>query len=203
MVLSARRIQLVAAVLAAAAALTGCTSAGQAEAHHDERRAGGPIETTNQHVWTKTVALNEPFTDGVEVLVVGGNRPAVLDGVHLVGAKGIRLLGVRLVEPGRSWGSIMSMPWPPRDPDLDPCLVVSADGATLAPQHDGTGYELLLGLKARGRGYFVRKGIRVDYTVGEDRYSRFVPAVLGICSGMKQSNKPCPEPKGWHHFPES
>ena len=201
--LSVRRVLLVVATaLAAVAALTGCASESGALGR-GEREAGGPIGTTNQHVWTKKVDVGEAFTDGTEVLVVQGKEPAVLDGVHLVGAQGIDLLGVRLVKPGRSWGSIMSMPWPPRDPDLDESLVIPAEGATLEPQRDGTGYELLLGLKAQERGYFVRQGIRVDYTVNGKKYSRFLPAVLSVCSGTHRDRKFCPAPKGWKHFPES
>ncbi len=103
----------VAAVITAAATLAGCSG---------EVKQGGPLDKPNQHAWTRKASVGEAFTDGSEVLTVNGDKPVVIESAELIDAPGIKLVGVKLVQPGRQWGSIQTMPWPPEDPDLKPSL---------------------------------------------------------------------------------
>ena len=51
------------------------------------------------HGYTITVARPHTFTDGMERPVIRGDKPATLNSVELVGAKGMEILGHKLVGP--------------------------------------------------------------------------------------------------------
>ncbi len=102
----------------------------------------------HKHAWTAYEPVGRTFTDGLETLHLYGKRKAVIDSVTLLPGHddaGLKLIGVRLVGPGRG-ANIQEMPWPPRDPDLMMSKVGPAVGATITPEsHNGDNWELLLG----------------------------------------------------------
>lgn len=160
------------------------------------------------HAWATERHVGERFTDGMEVLSFRGEHEAMIDSVQLVGAKGLRVVGVRLAGPERGIGSIQVMAWPPRDPELETSSIMPAIGVPLKPKKSGASYELLLGLEVtdEGSGYLVRKGVRVDYTVDGTHYSQYLPAALGVCTletSVDPATGECPLPEGWTTFPGS
>lgn len=179
-----------AAVLAAALAV-GCSSPLQP----------GPIRRTDPHVWSTVERTGSTFTDGMEVLYLTGVKPATLTSVELVGAEGLELVGVKLASPDRGFGSIQRMDWPPRDPDLPQDSVLPVKGTEITPidPKDNTGtWELLIGIRVTGKGYLVRKAVRVNYTVGGEEYSRVQPAGLAVCTSRRLLvDGECPLPEGW------
>lgn len=156
----------------------------------------------NLHAWATPKDVGERFTDGLEVLSFRGEHEAVIDSVELVGAEGLRVVGVRLAGPQRSLGSIQVMQWPPRDPELAPSSIMPAFGVPLKPRRSGATYELLLGLEVtdEGSGYLVREGIRIGYTVNGTHYVQDLPAVLAVCTtpaALDAETGECPLPEEW------
>lgn len=187
------RIRL-AVALALAFAATGCADAGP-----------GPLAYPhpNEHAWTTYEPVGATFTDGLEVLVLRGKRPAVIDKVKLLpghNGDGLKLIGVRLAGPTRD-GNVQRMPWPPRDPDLVASSVGPAIGRTIAPQSRGGAYnwELLLGMKVTKPGYLVRRGIEVNYHIGDQHYSYVIHGWLAVCTKpwYRLHKNACPLPKAF------
>ena len=187
-----KRTRLIVA-LALASAATACSADAEP----------GPLAPPqpNEHAWTTYEPVGHTFTDAMEVLSLSGTRPAVLDSVKMLPGKnraGLKLVGVRLAGPSRG-GNVQKMPWPPRDPELVASSVGPAIGTTIAPASSGVGesWELLLGIKVTQPGYLVRRGIEVDYHVGDQHYSDVIPAWLAVCTQARYSHfkRDCPPPK--------
>jgi hypothetical protein len=162
--------------------------------------AGGPLLPPAPHGFVMTQPVGHVFTDGVETLKLEGTKPAVLRNVELVGTKGLKIVGVSLVRPGRKVGTIQAIDgWPPRDPYLRSAdLMRNGIGATFTPSSENPAkqsYELLVGLKIVRHGYLVRDGFRITYDVDGTTYRRFFPAQLAVCTSrsLEQADG-CPIP---------
>lgn len=178
------------AVLALVPALAACSAASAGP---------GPMSPPRKHAWTTYQPVGHVFTDGLEVLYLHGKRSAVIDKVKLLpghDGDGLKLVGVRFAGPTRD-GNVQLMPWPPRDPDLVASSVGPAIGRTIAPVTRGGAFnwELLLGIKVTKPGYLVRRGIEVDYHIGDQHYSYVIPAWLAVCTQVRYSHRNCPLPK--------
>lgn len=186
----------VAAVLVAAA-LVWAWSALAAD------RPPGPLAEAPAHAWAIEAAVDRPFTDGFTVVWLTGDQDAVIESIELEGADdGLELVGAKLAGPDRGYGSVQHFKaWPPKSyRPLDPSSVVDAEGATITP--DQAGWELLLGIKATKEGYLTREGIRVNYTVDGEKFSRVLPSTLFVCGGdgkVDVDNR-CPLGEGFSDF---
>lgn len=151
-----------------------------------------------EHAWATYEPVGHTFTDGMEILELPrGSRPAVIDSVKLLPGKngaGLKLVGVRLAGPSRNT-NYQKLPWPPRAPDLPASAVEPADGATITSQIGA--WELLLGIKVARPGYLARRGIEIDYHIGDQHYSYVIHGWLGVCTQAKYSHfkHNCPPPK--------
>lgn len=181
--LARSQILVVAAVAGLTGLLSGCGSPEE----------GGPLRGAPEHGYTLTVAPGETFTDGMEILVVHGDKPAVIDSVELVGAKGMKVLGFKFVGPGRAETGQWWPGYPPEGRGLEQGLVVPAS-TKIQPQMTN-GWELLLGIKVTKPGPLWRDGIRYTYTVDGVQYATTVPAQLKVCTSPEQEiDGGCPPP---------
>jgi hypothetical protein len=167
--------------------LAGCTREGLQE--------GGPLRGAPEHGYTVTAAPGETFTDGMEVLVVRGDRPAVIDSVELVGAEELEVVGFMFVGPERTESGQWWPGYPPKGRGLDPSLVLPA--STKIEPNVTRGWEPLVGIKVTEPGPLWRDGIRYTYTVDGVQYTRTVPAQLKVCTSKDQEvDGHCPPPEG-------
>ena len=79
---------------------------------------GGPLNEPPAHGWATTEPVGATFTDGLEVLYLNGHEDAVITSVSLIGGKGLKLLGARLVTPDRQRASAQKLAWPPRSAQM-------------------------------------------------------------------------------------
>jgi len=164
-------------MLAVAAGLvligSGCSSSQEPSEH-------GPAATANPITYYPTFPTGTTFTDGVEVFVIHGQRPATIRTVQVLGASaGMKVLGVRVAGPDRQYGAIEILHrFPPADPRLGPLF--PADGYIVHP--GPLGAELLIGMKITEPGVQRRTGIRVTYTVGSTTYQKTYRAAIVNCS---------------------
>jgi len=176
------------------ALLVATTGDGRAEA------APG-FRSTNLHGWSTSVEPGEPFTDGLETLRPTG--PVEIVDVRMDADDGLRLLGAKLVEPGRPMGAVQHLyEYPPSAADTaeyfgSPSRVRDAVGATITPRTAPGGtpdsWELLLGLEATRPGTLVRHSIVVTYRK-DGRLGRFViPGLLEVCAAEPMPAR-CPLP---------
>jgi hypothetical protein len=182
--------------LAAARAVvaTIVTTTGLACGCSDAPEEGGPLRGAPEHGYTLTVAPGETFTDGMEILVVHGDKPAVINSVELVGARGMKVVGFAFVGPGRAETGQWWPRYPPEGRGLQQRHVVPAS-TKIAP-HVTNGWELLLGIKVTKPGPLWREGIRYTYTVDGVQYAKTVPAQLKVCTSKDQEvDGWCPPPK--------
>lgn len=186
--------RLVVATAAAVVATLGVT------AYSGRRTDGGPMIAPNPHGWATSDRVGDVFTDGMEIFRLAGDAEAVIEDIRLVGDEGLELVGAKVAGPDRAIGAIMyNADFPPVDePDLRDAVLYDAIGATITPRekHPG-GWELLLGIRATEEGYLVREGVEVDYRVGDDEYTVFWEAWLGVCTSPKyEVDGDCPAPEG-------
>jgi hypothetical protein len=190
------RLRLTVALAVALVATAGC----------GQKSGPGPIERANPHGWTEAYEplhqhVGGVLTDGVETITIRGHRPAVLDDVRLVGASGLRIVGVKMTRKGQRGlmvGQILG--FPPRWDTLSPRdrkavnvdAVGPALGQTLQPNVDPS-YELYIGMRITRPGPVHRRGIRIDYHIGGRHYSYYDPADVWICTKAG----PCGPPRGW------
>ncbi|HSE10301.1 MAG TPA: hypothetical protein VLB29_16690, partial [Nocardioidaceae bacterium] len=119
-------------VVTTAAAALGAGVAVAVVAGSDGELPPGPMDKPNQHVWGTHAESGVPFTDGLETVVVKGDKEAEIVSIEVDGDDRIETLGYKLVGPERGFGSIQVMEgWPPSDPELDERLLVPAIGAVL------------------------------------------------------------------------
>ncbi len=161
----------------------------------------GPLAPTNAndgHAWTTYEPVGHTFTDAMEVLSLRhGARPGVIDSVKLLPGKngaGLKLVGARLAGPARGM-NYQKLPWPPRAPRIPASTVEPAAGATITSHIRG--WELLLGIKVTRPGYLARRGIEINYHIGDQHYSYIDPAWLAVCTKPWYSHhkNACPPPK--------
>lgn len=147
------------------------------------------------HAWAVHVSVGHTFTDGFEVLNLGGKSKAVIDSVKVLPAdSGLKVVGVRLANPTRKDGVQVTWNWPPRDPHLEQSTIGPGLGATITPySHDKNTWELLVGIKVTRPGYLVRRELEVDYHIGDQHYSYVDPATVAVCT--LRSTADCPMPK--------
>jgi hypothetical protein len=180
---------VVALMATSAGALSGCSAA-------DAPKDGGPMRGYPVHGYAITVAPGHTFTDGLESLVIHGDKPATLDSVELVGADGMEVLGYKLVGPERKVNGQWWPGYPPRGRELEQRLVVP--GTTTIRPHEPGGWELLLGIKVTKPGPLWRDGLRYTYTVDGVRYTKTVPAQLKVCTSTEHEVEgSCPPPEGY------
>lgn len=186
-----RRRALIAGAAATVVAVAGIISWQAFAAQGPEP---GPLREAPEHVSAIPVPAGSTFTDGLEVLKFpGATGTPQLTSVKLVGAKGMKLVGVLVAGPGRSSTVNYVDHWPP-----------TGDGGIgdIRPFHtplvaNSAGWELLLGIKATGTGYLTRDGLQINYEVNGTEYSRFLPAKLALCTSRKAlASDSCPFPPG-------
>jgi hypothetical protein len=119
------------------------------------------------------------FTDGLEILLLQGSRPARIISVRSIGgSQSLGHVGTMLAGPARDLDAIQKAPgFPPRVPRLGG--LHRAVGSWILPEaqtRDRLGYELLLGYEIVSPELAVRRGIEVTYRVGNTTYGRFLPA---------------------------
>lgn len=163
----------------------------------------GPIDQVSPHGWTEAYEplhqrVGGVLTDGAESITIHGHRAAVLDDVQLVGAHGLKLVGVKMMHPHQLMvGQILG--FPPRWSTLSANdrkhvkidALGPAVGQTIRP-HAGTSYELYIGMRIT-RPVAYRRGVRIDYHIGDKHYSYFDPGSVWICS----KPGPCHPSHGW------
>lgn len=162
-----------------------------------ERRTDGPITIPPEAGYSHSLPVGAEFTDGFWVLHLEGDEPARIEDVRIEASEGLEQLGVMLAAPARPIGSVqLDESWPPRHKFLPKRVMVDAIGAEITPHRDG--WELLIGMKATGKGYLEREGVTVDYTVGDQAYSAHLPISVFICTDEKFEKKGvCPLPEGF------
>lgn len=146
---------------------------------------GGPLRVPDQNGYVVRYSTGEVFTDGYQRLLLEGDGPGVLRRVELVGpdADHFEVVGVLLAGPDRKVGSIQVYDGF-GDSATDPALrglgtLVPAEGAELAPGR--TGSVLQIGMRVVKPGLAVRSGVRIFYSVGDNRYSAFQPGGVVVC----------------------
>lgn len=141
----------------------------------------GPLRIPHEHAYFVHYRPGEVFTDGLERLLLTGDRAAVLERIELEGGEDhIEFLGAKLAGPQREVGSIqLSDGFPPENPAFGE--LVEAEGARIEPSR--VGHEMLIGIKVVRPGYAVRDGVRLYYRVGEEKYTAYFPAAIVFCPG--------------------
>lgn len=160
---------------------------------------GGPMVPGNAHGYGFVTKVGDTFTDGFEILRLGGESEAKIEKVEIEGDAGLKLLGAKVVGPDRSIAAIQYFAdWPASDPDLQGATIVDAKGATITPQsQDSMGWELLVGLEVTEPGHLVRDAVLVTYTVGDQTYRVRLPAEIAVCAGPEYTDKEqCPSAEG-------
>jgi len=144
-----------------------------------ERSTDGPLRIPHDHAAFVHYRPGQVFTDGLERLLLTGDRDAVLERVELEGAEDhIEFLGARLAGPHRTVGSIqLSDGYPPDNPAFG--QTVDAEGARIGRSQ--VGHELLIGIKVTKAGYAIRDGVRLYYTVAGRKYTAYFPAAIVFC----------------------
>lgn len=151
----------------------------------DEWSADGPVRIPNQHGYVVRYKVGEVFTDGYERIKLSGNKPAILERVELVGPgmDHFEVVGVLLAGPHRRVGAVQVYDGfsahPPDPIGRQLGKLVPAEGARLAPGRVGSA--LQIGLKVVKPGLAVRAGVRLYYTVGDERYTAYQPGAIVNC----------------------
>ena len=128
------------------------------------------------------------FTEGIQVLELGGDKPGTIDRVEFVGDQAVKLLGAWVLPPSRAIGAVQFLQdWPPKaDFGVDLSRAVPAEGTRISPQsEDSASWELLLGVEVTQEGHWTHTAIRVTYEVDGDRYRVDLPTELTVCTDVK------------------
>ena len=144
----------------------------------------GPLEIGTPHAWAVTVTSGKTFTDGMELLLLRGRRPATFEDVTVVGGNAsLTYLGARIALPSREMTSIQEMKdFPPTA--LPPSQLAAAEGFTIQPTGRTArrqGYELLVGYRVDDPTFSVRHTIRIQYRIDGQTYLTDIPAGLVTC----------------------
>ncbi|QWC85354.1 hypothetical protein KLP28_00765 [Nocardioidaceae bacterium] len=189
-----RRTLSTAAAATLAASVAGCSE--------DPQSTSGPLPPPKSHFATTTRQVGVPFTDGFETIVIpdGVTRLRLLS-VEAVGDPDLELIGWKIADDRRRFGSIQFMPWPPRDDLLAPESIVDGPGYSVrvTPELRESGLELLLGMRPTSTGYLERRGLRLTYEADGERHRVFFDAGLYVCAEPdpvpQARTSECPDPQ--------
>jgi hypothetical protein len=145
---------------------------------------------------TFSLPVGEVHTFSHVEVVNRGDRPAVLDGVELVGGDGgIEIIGalaaVRPALPGCNLAGEKGFP-PPYDWDMEPL-----EGFVVPPasSFEGRVVCVILGLRSTHEGIATTAGIAIRYHVGEHSYTYVDPYSLAYCTPeVRRRECVAPEP---------
>ena len=103
-------------------------------------------------------------------------------------------MGVKIADDSRVAGAVQYFDdWPPiNDPDL-PSEAIKPLDTEIGPL-PASNAELLIGMRATREGRLVRKGIWVDYRIGDQDYSVYFPGGVTVCTDGRRNCRP---PKDW------
>jgi len=119
----------------------------------------------------------------------------VIESVRMVGADpGLELVGVKIADDSRVIEAVQYFDdWPPtNDPDLVAEAIKPLD-TEIAPLPTSNA-EPLIEMKATREGRLVRKGIWVDYRIGDKDYSVYFPSGVTVCTDEPRNCRP---PSDW------
>ena len=170
-------------LLVAALALAACDEGDDPTGY--ER---GPMIVGSAQGSSITRPVGSVFTDGIQVLTLGGDEPGKLTKVEVVGDGGVELVGAKVLPPPRELAAVQFLEgWPPQGTgDVDLGAAVPAIGAEVGTAAENPqGWELLLGLRVVEEGRWTRRAIRVTYTVGDKTYRVDLPTELVVCTSEK------------------
>ncbi len=156
---------------------------------------GGPVRSTDRNVLSFPRRAGTIFSYGVAVVVNTGDRVAVLRRATLAEpSEGLETLAVRVGGPKRRFALVSGdVRWPPREaPQQDLRPLEGFRLATADEPHTDPGAELLFALRVRRPGRYTTKGVQLEYTVGDRRYTQLVPTALAVCATAR---RPPPGPK--------
>lgn len=150
------------------------------DARRDQVRTGGPLDDDDgsSSIWFYEARAGAVFSDGMEVLVNEGSRPATITGVGVQGGdEALEFLGARVGLPGRpdDFNQLMSG-YPPAA--VPARFQVPAEGAVLRPHRS---YMLILGYRVVDEVMDRRTGVTLDYEVGGQRYRDVLQSRLAAC----------------------
>lgn len=159
-------------------------------------RGAGPLVARDEIQSGSSKRAGTVFSYGVPVVLNTGDEVAILERVRLDGADpGLELVGAMAAGKEREFVLVSGDPsFPPRD---DPIAGLRAlRGFPVPPesksQDDIPGVELVLGLRTAKPGNYVARGVRVDYHVGDESYSRLLPVAFAVCTSSKRKLPRCP-----------
>ncbi len=179
--------------LVAATALTFLLASCSAEA---AALHAGPLPVPDPHGYGGiTVDVGQTFTDGFEVLWNDTGRPVEIISVELTDSpEALELVGVVLAGDDRQSNFQFDPAFPPDRPALG--TLVDAEGATLVPVSEQTGMlgqQLLMGIRVKAPGRWVRGGYRVTYEVDGRRHAWDAVAQITVCTAeFTEPDGSCP-----------
>jgi len=142
--------------------------------------AGGPVQMPFGHGYVVRYDVGDVFTDGMERILLSGDQPGVLRRVEITGpdVDHFRVVGILLAGPHRKVGSYQVIKgFPPQVKGLG--TLVPAAGADLATGKVGS--VLQIGLEVVKPGLAIRTGVRLYYTVGDEKYTVEFQAAIANC----------------------
>lgn len=162
---------------------------GEEPARTHDTAAIGPLQVPPAHGWAISAVAGEPFTDGYELLRLGGDQPATITRVRITGEAGLTLTGSLVAVHPPTQGITQYFPdFPPAD---DAGALTELVGATIEPAGDGEGVrEIYLGIEAKAPGTYTRRTIELDYEVGGEDFRVALPAELTVCAVAKGEPRP-------------
>lgn len=151
----------------------------------------GPLRASTEHGIVAEGQTGSVFTDGFEVLQLGGAQEATIVKVESIGgSETFRHLGSQLAGPDRKIAASSYIKgFPPADDTLGE--LTQAEGAVIVPVAEtrrSMGYELLVGyeiLDDTQIGY--RAGLRITYRVGDEEFVWESPARMLYCPVPQKS----------------
>ncbi len=146
----------------------------------DGWQIGGPVRMPPAHGYVVRYDVGDVFTDGMERILLTGDQPGVLRRVEITGpgVDHFQVVGILLAGPHRKIGSYQVIEgFPPAVKGL--ATLAPAEGADLATGK--TGSVLQIGLKVVKPGLAIRTGVRLYYTVGDEKYTIEYQAAIANC----------------------
>jgi hypothetical protein len=147
---------------------------------------GGPVRGTDRNGLSFPRRAGTTFTSGLPVVSNTADEEAVLRRATLASpTPGLVTRAARVGGPRRILGAVPGDDrWPPamaRLLDMRPLA-----GFRLAPKdrpEGRMGAALLFALRAARPGRYTARGVKLEYTVGDHRYTQLVPTALAVCVG--------------------
>jgi hypothetical protein len=147
---------------------------------------GGPVRATDRNALSFPARAGTPFTYGQAIVVNTGGQEAVLRRATLASpTPGLTARAMRVGGPRRI---IATVPhddrWPPRMARLLDLRTLAGFRLAPADRPEGKmGAALLFALRAARPGRYTSRGVKLEYTVGDHRYTQLVPTALAVCVG--------------------